>query len=119
LIHWFNGAPLSAAFKQPVSVDVRDGGTYVVSVKSSAVFTNWIALKARLVQLDGDKDILLDLSETWVVDHTVMEALHELEVEYEHRGRKLTLLGLENHVASSAHPQSARKKTIRPTARSG
>lgn len=115
VIHWFNGAPLTSAFRQPVSIDVRDSSTYVVTVKSSAVFSNWIALKTRLVQLDGDKDIVVDLSETWIVDHTVMEALHELEMEYEHKGRKLTLLGLENHVPFSDHPQSARKKTMRPT----
>lgn len=113
LLHWINGIPLSALFIQPISVDLRPGDKgYVVCVKDSAVFTNWVALKARLARLDPDKDLVLDLSQATVVDHTVMEALHELEKEYEHRGRKLTLLGLDTHHAFSDHPQAARRKTM-------
>jgi len=57
-----------------------------------------------------DKDVILDLAETRLVDHTVMEKLHELESEYEHAGRKLTVVGLEEHRPMSSHPQAARKK---------
>ena len=114
LIHWINGVSLSSMFRQPVSVDEHDD-RYVVSVKCSVVFTNWITLKGQLVRLNSGKDIVLDLSQTELVDHTVMEALHELEREYAHEGRKLTLVGLDKHMAFSDHPQSARKRTIRPS----
>jgi MFS superfamily sulfate permease-like transporter len=109
LIHLLNGAPLGAMLKP--RIDVREEERTVrVSVKGALVFTNWLWLKHRLGKLPRDKDVVLDLAQTRLVDHTVMESLHELQREYEHEGRKLFLVGLEHHRPLSSHPFAARKK---------
>jgi hypothetical protein len=45
-----------------------------------------------------------------VVDHTVMERIHELEQELERSERRLVVVGLHDHETYSDHPLAARKK---------
>jgi hypothetical protein len=52
----------------------------------------------------------VDLTDAKLVDHTVMERLHELEEEFSRQGRRLHIRGLEQHRSFSTHPLSARKK---------
>jgi MFS superfamily sulfate permease-like transporter len=76
------------------------------------VFTNWLPLKRRIEQLgliDRNR-IVLDLSRTKMVDHSVMERLHELEMDFEQAGLQLDVLGLESHQQFSAHPHAARRR---------
>jgi MFS superfamily sulfate permease-like transporter len=110
VIHVLNGAPVTALFTPPVAVEARDEQTYALSIKHAAVFTNWLWLKKKLLAAGADKDVVLDLSETRLVDHTVMEKLHELEREFEQRHRKLSVVGLGGHRPFSDHPHAARKK---------
>ena len=81
-----------------------------VRVRYAAVFSNWIALRGRVAGLDSGKDVVLDLSETVIVDHTVMEKLHDLEREFEESNRRLVVTGLEKHEKFSEHPHAGRKK---------
>ena len=110
VIHLLNGGPIGAMVKPNITVEPRDDRTSVVTVHQAAVFTNWLWLKGRLDRIGPDRDVVLDLSQTKLVDHTVMEKLHELGAEYEHAGRKLSVVGLEGHRPMSSHPQAARKK---------
>jgi MFS superfamily sulfate permease-like transporter len=111
VIHLLNGAPLRAMVKPPIAVEAKDDRTVVVSVRKALVFSNWLWLKGTLDRVGPDKDVVLDLSETRLVDHTVMESLHEMGRSYEHAGRKLVLAGLEQHRPLSSHPHAARKKS--------
>ena len=110
VIHAINGAPIGGMLKPLITVESRDERTSVVTVKQAAVFTNWLWLKNTLDKVSSDRDVVVDLSSTRLVDHTVMEKLHELESEYEHAGRKLSVVGLDDHRPMSKHPQAARKK---------
>jgi MFS superfamily sulfate permease-like transporter len=103
-------APLRSLFVPAVTVEDRDAKTYVVRVRYAAVFSNWIALRGRVASLDSGKDVVLDLSETELVDHTVMEKLHELEREFEEKDRRLIITGLEKHEKFSEHPHAGRKR---------
>ena len=51
------------------------------------------------------------MSDAVLVDHTVMEKLHELQRDFEAKDLKLTLVGLDKHFPFSDHPQAARKKS--------
>jgi hypothetical protein len=53
--------------------------------------------------------VVLDLSATKLVDHSTMDKLHQMEHEFAESGKKLTVTGLDNHKAMSAHPLAARK----------
>jgi MFS superfamily sulfate permease-like transporter len=112
LIHFMNGMPLKSLFKPPLSVEEPDAKTYLIRVREAAVFTNWIPLRRRIGRLNSDRDVIVDLSETTLVDHTVMEKLHELEREFENDHRSLRVTGLEDHHALSDHPQAARRRIV-------
>jgi MFS superfamily sulfate permease-like transporter len=111
VIHLINGAPLLAMLKPPITVEARGDGTHLVMMKQAAVFTNWLWLKKALKTVGTDKEVVLDLSETKLVDHTVMEKLREMESEFAENKGKLTIVGLEKHRALSNHPFAARKRT--------
>ncbi|MCO6459704.1 MAG: SulP family inorganic anion transporter [Pirellulaceae bacterium] len=111
LIHLLNGVPLTSLFKPFVEV-VEDDGKYRIIASHSAVFSNWIPFRRQIIQagLVHHRDVIVDLSETRLVDHTVMEKLHELEGEFATAGLHLEVTGLEQHRPLSDHPRSARKR---------
>ncbi|UQA61919.1 SulP family inorganic anion transporter [Polyangium aurulentum] len=118
VIHVFNGTPLSSLFRPQIEETV-EGERVVLRVKHAAVFSNYLSLKGRLAKHAAAPRIVIDFADARLVDHTVMEKLHELEGELEAHGRKLELTGLSEHRGLSAHPLSARKKVslLRPLAR--
>lgn len=113
IIHFANGVPLESLFKPFLTIEKRDDKTYVVDVSHSAVFSNYIAFKKHLDALDKDHDVIIDLSNTRLVDHSVLHSLHVLEHEYKNHGRKLTIRGLHGHQPLSSHPQATHKKPRR------
>ena len=113
--HLWHGAPLGGLLRSDVSV-VPEGDTRVVLVvRRAAVFSNWLGLRKAIVgQGECNDEVILDLSDTRLVDHSTMEKLHELEGEFAHRGKRLTVMGLDAHVPLSAHPRAARKSGYGP-----
>jgi MFS superfamily sulfate permease-like transporter len=112
LIHFMNGVPVRSVLRPPLSVEANDEDTQLIRVREAAVFTNWIPLRRRINALSRDSDVIIDLSETLLVDHTVMEKLHELENEFEQAGRRLEITGLDAHYPLSDHPRAARRKIV-------
>ncbi len=110
VIHLVNGAPLLAMLRPRIDVEMVNERTVRLTPHGAVVFTNWLWLKHALNKVPAEKDVMLDLSGTKLVDHTAMEKLEELRREYEHAGRKLLLMGLESHRPLSDHPHAARKK---------
>jgi MFS superfamily sulfate permease-like transporter len=108
-IHLINGASLRSFVKPRISVERTDNSRVTIRVKGSAVFTSWISLKRRIENSDA-REVVLDLSETRLVDHTVMEKLHELKGALQHRQTQLVIAGLDQHRPLSKHPHAARKK---------
>lgn len=91
---------------------VQPGGHEVrVTVQGSAVFSNLMGLKAGLAAVPQGKDLIVDLSETYVVDHTVMEYLQHFGHDYLLGGGHFSLVGLENHTSLSPHPLAERWRT--------
>jgi MFS superfamily sulfate permease-like transporter len=114
LIHLWNGAPVTGLFKSDVDVVPEGDRLVVLVVKKAAVFSNWLGVRAAIVrQAEGRDEVVIDLSHTRLVDHSVMEKLHELEQEFAARGKKFKVIGLEEHVPLSKHPHAARKSGVR------
>ncbi len=114
LIHLWNGAPFGSMFKPSVDV-AEQNGSVVISVKHSAVFSSWIGLKGHIERQSHNngtvkKEVVIDLAGTRLVDHTVMEKLHEMQKEFKERDCVLVIKGLDDHRGLSAHPMSARKR---------
>jgi MFS superfamily sulfate permease-like transporter len=113
LTHLLRYAPFRSLFRTDLTVEERDPQTYLVRVRHAAVFSNWLSMRRRVVGLDHGRDVVLDLSETHLVDHTVMEKLHELQREFAEHDRRLEVVGLEGHRGLSDHPHAARTKALR------
>jgi len=110
IVHYINGVPLKSLFKPFFTIIKEDEDNYRIDVEHSAIFSNFIGLKKQIDSLPKSKKIILDFSETKLVDHSVMEHLHDLELAYTKSGGTFTVIGLENHTAFSKHPYSTLKK---------
>lgn len=110
LLHIWNGVPIQSLFRSPVAVVHRSDGSCLISVQDSAVFSSWINLKRTIDRVEPSRRVVMDLSATHYVDHTVMEKLHALQKEYEMRHSDFEIAGLEEHEKLSDHPHAARKK---------
>ena len=112
LIHLINGVPIRSLFKPYLDVETKGDDTVVVFARFSAIFSNWILFRRQLVKLglQEKKNVILDLSATKLVDHSVMSKLHEMQRDFEQAGLKLEVVGLDDHRPLSSHPQASRKK---------
>ncbi len=114
LIHVSRGVPLKSLFRPTMTVDDVDGQTVMLSVGDSAIFSNWIPLRRQIEQaglLEG-KNVILNMSGTKMVDHSVMEKLHDMEQEFAIQGLTLTINGLEGHVSATDHYLAARHRGL-------
>lgn len=113
IIHLKNGASIKSLFSVPIE-QRREGDRLILVVRQAAVFTNLLGLKKRLLAIDGDvREVVVDFSDTWVVDHTVLERLHGMAREWP--SCTLAVTGLSRHVASSPHEHAARRRLRAPT----
>jgi MFS superfamily sulfate permease-like transporter len=112
LIHIFNGVPLRSIFKPYLDITDVDDGTCKISAKQSAVFTNWIPFRREIEYLGlvQRKNVIVDLSETKLVDHSVMDKLSEMQRDFEQENLRLEIFGLDAHQQLSDHQLSARKR---------
>ncbi len=109
IIHVINGAPIGSLFKPSIRVGTGGGDSATIKVDDSAVFSTWIALKSR-IEAQSAKEVVVDLSGTKFVDHTVMANLAALKREFEEGDRQLSIAGLDGHQQLSGHPLSGRKR---------
>lgn len=112
VIHLINGASLGSLLRLRADVRSESGGT-TVAVRRAAVFSTWIGLKKRLEALKASGTVTVDLSDTRLVDHTVMQRLREMEQEFSEDGAKLEIRGLDAHKALSEYPSAARVRKPR------
>ncbi|QEG43583.1 SulP family inorganic anion transporter [Roseimaritima ulvae] len=114
IIHLANGVPLRSLFVPEIEVTEDDGQNVRLTAYRSAVFSNWIPIRRQIERLGllERKNVELDLSEVKLVDHTVMDKLHELENDFEQQGLQFTTVGLEAHQPFAQHAHSARRKGL-------
>jgi len=108
IIHILNGTPIGSLFKSSIAVDDVSRDTATITVKKSAVFSTWIALK-RVIGRQDAKRVVVDMSATKFVDHTVMSNLNALQTEFRENDRELSVIGLDGHKRLSTHPMTALK----------
>lgn len=116
VIHVANGTPLRSLFRPEIHERTHPERV-VLHVRHAAVFSNFLALKKRLARHAHVRHVEVDFEHARLVDHTVMERLHELEAEFARQGRLLRIKGLEQHRSLSSHPLAARKR--RPAEEAG
>jgi len=110
VIHVINGAPIGSIFSARPDVKV-EGETATITLHGAAVFSNYLGIKAK-IEAQTAKHVVVDVSDCRLVDHTVMEHIHELEKAFQAESRTLAMRGLDAHKGLSDHPMAARKKTL-------
>jgi MFS superfamily sulfate permease-like transporter len=110
VIHLVNGVPVGGLFKPAIEERI-EADRVVLRVKHAAVFSNYLTIKKFIAKHAEAKLVVVDFDDAHLVDHTVMEKLHEQEEIFKRAGRKLELCGLDGHKGLSTHPLAARKKT--------
>jgi MFS superfamily sulfate permease-like transporter len=109
IIHLINGTPISSFFKAPTEVSF-EGNEYYVRISKAAIFTNFLGIKRKLEEIPSGFNVTIDLGETKLVDHSVMENLEHFKHDYEaYDNSTVKIVGLENHKPLSNHPLSSRK----------
>ncbi|TKD01647.1 SulP family inorganic anion transporter [Polyangium fumosum] len=108
VVHVVNGAPIKSLFRPDIE-ERSVGERVVLRIRHAAVFSNYLSIKGRLAKHEA-KHVVVDFDHARLVDHTVMEKLHELRGEFERSGRTLELIGLDRHRSLSEHPLAARRK---------
>ncbi|MCM2369358.1 SulP family inorganic anion transporter [Aporhodopirellula aestuarii] len=114
VIHISNGVPVRSLFKPEIELTEDDGNTVRLTARQSAVFSNWIPMRRQIerIGLVDRRNVVLDLSDVQLIDHTVMDKLHEVESDFEQQGLSFTTVGLESHQAFTEHAHSARRKGV-------
>lgn len=111
IIHLMNGASIKSLFSMAVEVSFNDND-YFLEVKEAAVFTNFLKLKNKLEAIPVGMNIVVDFSQTRLVDHSVLESLHQFEQAYIQSGGQFTIQGIDEHKPVSNHQLAARKKKL-------
>ena len=114
MIHVTNGVPLKAMFKPYLDVEQFDENTSLIIARQSAVFSNWIPFRRQIEQIGlvQRRNLIVDVSDTQLVDHSVMEKLEEIGRDFEQEGLSFEVRGLETLQPLSRNSHAARKRGL-------
>jgi MFS superfamily sulfate permease-like transporter len=106
--HIINGAPVRSLFKARYERTEADG-EYHVKVIDAAIFSNLIGYKKMFRSFEPGKKVIMNVTESKIIDHSFMEALYHFQESYEHTGGEVQVNGFDNFRAFSNHPLATRK----------
>ncbi|TAN52466.1 MAG: SulP family inorganic anion transporter [Methylococcaceae bacterium] len=109
-IHLWLGVSLANLLSISYHIEQTDSDTYHVKLSGAAVFSNFIALKSEIDALPAGGTIIFDLTESALIDHTVMEFIADFSRSYTGNGGICRISGLDNHSAQSDHPLALQKR---------
>ena len=110
ILNWWHGMTPRSVISPAITVDEPDEYTTRVRVNNAAVFTNWLALRNKVMAIPPERTVMLDFSQAQLVDHNVMEKLEHLYNDLIEDGRNLLVVGLRGHTRLSKHPLASRKR---------
>ncbi len=108
-IHMLRGVRPNNLFKIHFVIEQKDTETVVVSIVGAAIFSNFMSLKTALANLENGKRVMFQLNNAYLIDHTVMEFIHDFQHNYEGQGGQCQFFGMEYHDTFSEHPLAARR----------
>lgn len=90
-----------------------ENGTYNVKLKGIANFLYALKLDKLLKDIPNGSNVIIDLSQTRLVDLSIMENIIDFKRIHDDFGGKVSLIGLDNHVASTNHNRALKIATGR------
>jgi MFS superfamily sulfate permease-like transporter len=108
ILNIVSGAKIGNLFKSRAVVEEKNSNQLVVRVTGDALFSNYLGLKKKIVELQKGKNVTIDLAQCKVIDHTTLNSLHELQHDYESEGGTMIILNHEHHVAKGKSETSTK-----------
>ncbi len=108
-MHMLRGVRLNNLFKIHFVIEPKDADSVIVSIVGAAIFSNFMALKTALANLKPGKTVIFQLNNAYLIDHTVMEFIHDFQHNYEAQGGQCRFFGMEYHDVFSEHPLAVRR----------
>ena len=102
------GAPLRSLFKTIKSGSVGDDGTFTLKLPEACFFGNVVGFRRQIDSAQG-KNIILDFSETVLVDHTFMCQVKEFESVCVCAGLTLQKRNFDRLLPVSGHQQASHR----------
>lgn len=99
--------PINLFFKylrRPQYQLTSEDNKVVLKVKGISNFTNVLNLTRELDKVGYGHDVIIDFSQTRLVDHTVLEILKDWDDKNANEGGTFDIIGLDMHVTTSRHP---------------
>ncbi len=109
LQHIFFGADIKSMFKMNTKIIEIEPNNYEIKMPDEALFTNLLQFEKLFDKINSNANVILDFSETVMVDHTFMEALHSREDEFHRAGGSINYKNMDRLTSYSVHPLSSRK----------
>ncbi|MVF23745.1 SulP family inorganic anion transporter [Methylocaldum sp. BRCS4] len=110
MVHILRGVDFKNLLRINYTLMQTSPGVHHIRINGSAVFSNFIGLKSELSTLPEGQTVIFDLSNAYLIDHTVMEFIDHFRHDYQDRGGRCEIRGLENHQPYSNHPLAARRR---------
>ena len=90
-------------FKLNAKVEEESNQAIKITLRDSIIFSTWLSLRKRIYNaFKANKEVVIDFSETNLVDSHVQSKLDEWEKEFDIKGLKFSILGLDLHKKSGA-----------------
>jgi len=90
-------------YKSGSKVTLLENGIYDVKLKGISNFLYALQLGKLIEHIPLGSNMHIDLSQSRLVDLSIMENLIEIKRMHQNNGGKVKLVGMDNHVASSSH----------------
>lgn len=109
LLHLSRGVWLNNMFKIHFTI-IEQGNNVTVKIIGSALFSNFIPLKKAVDNIEPGKNIIIDFSQGYLIDHSILIYLNEFSAHYARSGGNCRQVGhaLETY---SDHDLAARLMT--------
>ena len=90
---------------------LKPDGTYVLKIRGIANFLGILKINRLLGQIPVETNVKIDMSETRLVGHTILEHLYDFQKLHQNAGGTIEIEGLEEHISSTNHKLATKIKT--------
>lgn len=114
MIHTSNGVSLRSLFKPYLEVEHVNDDTNMIIARQSAVFSNWVLFHSQIEDsgLVKRRNLIIDLSDTKLVGHSVMGKLAEMGRDFEQEGLSFIVCGMYTLQSLSNSAQAAHQRGL-------
>jgi MFS superfamily sulfate permease-like transporter len=107
IINLAHGASLKNLFKTNIEVKHKDD-VYYLYVKEDLVFSNLLGFKKKFQTIPAGSNVVIDVSEATLVDHTCIVTINGLVSDFKDEGGHVKIVGFDHHRQLSKDPTSTR-----------